>query len=105
MSTWAKSVNSIVLFLEDLPAAIEFYPASSRCRWSGFSMTVTPVRSETRRSSWLSLARAASSWRPRRSRRATLLREPEDRPEGYRGATFADWGGHLYEISSGFANE
>jgi catechol 2,3-dioxygenase-like lactoylglutathione lyase family enzyme len=34
-------------------------------------------------------------------RGVTLLREPEDRPEGHRAAMFADPGGHVYEISSG----
>ena len=127
MSTWPKSIGAITLFVEDLDAAKHFYvdvfglPIKFENEDSAmfdFGNTIVNLLRATEARELIDPAKVANKDAGSRfqftievddvdstcadlvKRGAHLLNGPMDRPWGLRTATFADPGGHIWEIAT-----
>jgi len=126
LSTWPKGIYAITLFVEDLEAAQAFYHkvfglpevfADANSTVFKIGSTLINLLKSTAADALVAPARVASREAGARqvftimvddvdamcaelaARGVTLLNGPMDRPWGIRTASFADPGGHIWEIA------
>ncbi len=126
MSSWAQSIFAITLFVEDLAAAKQFYQnvfdlpvvfEDDNSAVFGFGKTMINLLKTTEVDELIAPATMASREAGSRAvltiqvedvdalcadltkRGVTLINGPMDRPWGVRTASFADPGGHIWEIA------
>ena len=126
MGSWPGGIGAITLFVEDLPAAKEFYgrafglpvvfedDASAVFRFAdtlinllkateGVGLiapaTVAPPEAGSRMQFTIDVEDVDAMCADRTARGVELLNGPMDRPWGIRTASFRDPGGHIWEIA------
>ena len=126
MTTWAKNIDAITLFVEDLGQRRASTRRSSTCRSSSRTRTRPCSSSATRVINLLAISEAPGLIAPAavaspeagsrfqftvgvddvdamcevlKARGVELLNGPMDRPWGIRTASFRDPGGHIWEIA------
>jgi len=127
VATWAKAVNAVTLFTEDLDATKRFYQdvfdlpvhyEDANSAVFDFGNTIVNLLRTAAAHELINLAAAASQEAGARlqltitvedvdaicaelaARGVALLNGPMDRPWGIRTASFRDPGGHIWEIAS-----
>jgi catechol 2,3-dioxygenase-like lactoylglutathione lyase family enzyme len=131
VSSWVKGIDAITLFVEDLPAAREFYQEvfhlpiffeddNSAVFQFGETVinlldvrqapeliepgVVAPSEAGSRAVFTLSVDDVDAMCGELAKRGVDLLNGPMDRPWGIRTASFRDPGGHIWEIAKGNGN-
>ena len=127
MATWAKAVNAVTLFTEDLDVTKRFYQdvfdlpvhyEDANSAVFDFGNTIVNLLQSTAAHELIHPATVASQDAGARlqltitvedvdaicadlaARGVALLNGPMDRPWGIRTASFRDLGGHIWEIAS-----
>jgi catechol 2,3-dioxygenase-like lactoylglutathione lyase family enzyme len=126
--SWVKAIDAITLFVEDLPAARQFYqdvfdlpiifedPNSAVFQFGGTVINLLDIRQAPELIEPAVVARREAGSRmvftlavddvdakcaELTKRGVELLNGPMDRPWGIRTASFRDPGGHIWEIAKG----
>ena len=128
MGSWVKGIDAITLFVEDLPAARQFYqdvfdlavafedPNSAVFMFGETAInlldvahapeliepaSVAPFEAGSRMVFTLAVDDVDAMCDTLRAKGVEILNGPMDRPWGIRTASFRDPGGHIWEIAKG----